>query len=172
MRGTASYGRRSETPVVPPPTRAGAPTAAAPARPRKKVLFVCIGNSCRSQMAEALARAYGSDVIEAQSAGLSPATMIAPLTKRVLGERNIRMEGQFPKGFDMMVREKYDVIVNMSGQNLQGQTLLVQAGALASARVVDWHVVDPIGRTDEVYRSVAAHIEGLVMALILELRAG
>jgi len=164
MRGTASYGRRSETPVV--SQAPVAPLTAAAQKAKKRVLFVCIGNSCRSQMAEALARAYGSDVVEAQSAGLSPATMISPLTKQILQERNIRMDGHFPKGFDIMVREQYDVIVNMSGQNLQGETRL-----LTSARVIDWRVPDPIGRTDEVYRSVAAQIEGLVMALILELRA-
>ena len=41
----------------------------------KKVLFVCIGNSCRSQMAEAFARVYGSDILVAASAGLAPATI-------------------------------------------------------------------------------------------------
>ena len=46
--------------------------------PLKRVLFVCIGNSCRSQMAEGFARAYGSDVMAVASAGLSPATRIAP----------------------------------------------------------------------------------------------
>jgi len=122
---------------------------------------VCIGNSCRSQMAEALARAYGSDVIAAQSAGLSPAMTIAPLTKRTMEERNVRMDGHFPKGVEMMLREKYDLIVNMSGQSL----------ALPSVRIVEWKVPDPIGRTDDVYRGVAAQIEGLVMALILELRS-
>ena len=48
---------------------------------KKRVLFVCIGNSCRSQMAEAFARAYGADIMEVQSAGVSPAPYIAPLTK-------------------------------------------------------------------------------------------
>src|SRR5271156_244497 len=53
-----------------------------PAPEKKRVLFVCIGNSCRSQMAEAFARAYGSDVMVAQSAGLSPATTISAVTKQ------------------------------------------------------------------------------------------
>jgi arsenate reductase len=153
------------------PARAGGSAAAPPKRAKKKVLFVCIGNSCRSQMAEAFARAYGSDVLEVQSVGLSPATMIAPLTKRTLQERNIGMEGQFPKGLDMVMRETYDFIINMSGQNLQGQSAPQHRDALSSVPVVDWRVPDPIGRTDEVYRKVAAQIEALVMALILEVRA-
>ena len=45
--------------------------------PKTRVLFICIGNSCRSQMAEGFARRYGDDVILPASAGLSPAFMIA-----------------------------------------------------------------------------------------------
>src|SRR5271166_4763718 len=132
---------------------------AAPAK--KRVLFVCIGNSCCSQMAEGFARAYGSDVIDAHSAGLSPSTIIAPLTRQVLEERKINIAGHFPKALEMVAGEKFDIVVNMSGARL-----VVPAG-----RVIDWPVTDPIGQKPEVYRSVAGLIEGLVMRLILELRS-
>jgi arsenate reductase len=62
------------------------------AKPR--VLFVCIGNSCRSQMAEGFARAYGSDVMIAASAGLSPAFIVAPDTMRAMEEKNIDLRDQ------------------------------------------------------------------------------
>ena len=52
----------------------------------KRVLFVCIGNSCRSQMAEAFARAYGRDVVAPASAGVYPANVIAPDTMRAMAE--------------------------------------------------------------------------------------
>ena len=134
-----------------------------PAAPAKKrVLFVCIGNSCRSQMAEGFARAYGSDVLTALSAGVSPAATIAPLTRQVLSEKNIRIDDHFPKGLEAVAREPLDIVVNMSGEPLR----------LAAVRAVDWQVPDPIGREEQVYRSVAAQIEGLVMRLILELRSG
>ena len=129
---------------------------------KKRVLFVCIGNSCRSQMAEGFARAYGSDIIEPQSAGLSPASIIAPLTRQVLGEKNVRIDDHFPKGLEMVSRQAFDIIVNMSGTKL----------AIPGTRVLDWPVQDPIGHKEEVYRTVAAQIEGLVMRLILELRSG
>src|SRR6266404_6106477 len=122
------------------------------AAPRPRVLFLCIGNSCRSQMAEGFARAYGSDVMEASSAGVAPATIIAPLTRQVLAERNIRIDEHFPKGLAMVSREPVDIVVNMSGAPLTVQ----------GARVIDWPVLDPIGQKVEVYRSVAAQIEGLV----------
>ncbi len=127
---------------------------------KTRVLFICIGNSCRSQMAEGFARAYGSDVMLARSAGLSPAMMIAPLTKQVLLEKNISVDDQFPKGLDMVSRESFDIVVNMSGTKV----------AMQAGRAVDWAVRDPIGAKEEVYRSVAGEIEDLVMRLILELR--
>lgn len=145
------------------------PGAAAPARPaaataKKRVLFVCIGNSCRSQMAEAFARAYGADVIEAHSAGLSPATIVAPMTRQVLNEKNVRIDGQFPKALDTMLRERFDIVVNMSGAKIA-----LPADA-KNAKLIEWPVADPIGQKDAFYRMVAAQIEALVMRLVLELR--
>ncbi|HTS75601.1 MAG TPA: hypothetical protein VMG40_05320 [Bryobacteraceae bacterium] len=142
----------------PAPRPASSGPATAPAK--KRVLFVCIGNSCRSQMAEAFARVYGADVMEPQSAGVAPAMLIAPTTRRVLQERNVRIDGQFPKALEAMLDQTFDIVVNMSGAKI----------ALPGAKLVDWTVQDPIGQTDEIYRVVAAQIEGLVMRLVLELR--
>ena len=132
------------------------PTAA-----KKRVLFVCIGNSCRSQMAEAFAQAYGADILEVQSAGVAPANYIAPLTKQTLGEWNLNIDHHFPKGLDGMRSHMFDVVINMSGTPLR----------LPGTLVIDWMVQDPIGQSPEFYRTVATQIEGLVMRLILELRA-
>jgi arsenate reductase (thioredoxin) len=137
------------------------PAQSSAAIAKKRVLFVCIGNSCRSQMAEAFAQAYGSDVMEVHSAGLSPAAVIAPLTKVVLAEKNLRIEEQYPKGLDLASRQPFDIVVNMSGVPLD----------MTPARMVDWPVADPIGQKSEVYRDVASQIEALVMRLILELRS-
>lgn len=156
MRGSTRV--RSQTAS---PAQAQLPIDEAVARKKKRVLFVCIGNSCRSQMAESLARMYGSDVMEVHSAGVSPATMIAPLTQKVLAAKNLNTEGQFPKGLDVFARVQFDIVVNMSGVTLTTE----------GAKVVEWPVPDPIGKPEEVYRLVESQIEGLVMRLILELRA-
>jgi arsenate reductase len=129
---------------------------------KKRVLFVCIGNACRSQMAEAFARTYGSDILIVHSAGLAPAASLPPLTRQMLSEKNISSEGQFPKGVDSFAGEPFDVVVNLSGQRLPPE--------LVKGRLIEWSVRDPIGESDSVYRAVAAQIEGLVMRLILELR--
>lgn len=128
---------------------------------RKKVLFVCIGNSCRSQMAEGFARMYGSDVMEARSAGLMPAPMIAPLTLKIMEEKNIRLDGYFPKSFEDLGGDKFDLLVNMSGVKLPSKL---------NVKVEEWTVRDPMGEKEPVYRDVANQIEGLVMRLILGLR--
>ena len=111
-------------------------------------------------MAEAFARAYGADIMEVQSAGVSPATYIAPLTKQTLSELNLNIDGHFPKGLDLLRHQHFDVVINMSGVPV----------TLPGARVLEWTVPDPIGRTDSYYRAVAAQIEALVMRLIVELR--
>jgi len=148
-QATPSNAGRAQ--VAPPPESIPA---------KKRVLFVCIGNSCRSQMAEAFARAYGGDILDVQSAGVSPATYIAPLTKQTLGERNLTIDDHFPKGLDHVRHQHFDVAINMSGMPV----------GLPGARVIEWTVPDPIGHTAAYYRSVATQLEGLVMRLILELR--
>ena len=81
-------------------------------------LFLCTGNSCRSQMAEGFAKAYGHDILEVHSAGLSPASIVQDETHQTMAERGVRLEGQHPKGIEMMMRVPFDVVVNMSGEQL------------------------------------------------------
>lgn len=128
----------------------------------RKVLFVCIGNSCRSQMAEGFARTYGADVIVARSAGLSPAPIIQPQTHQVMEERNIRLDTQFPKGLDSFAAsERFDLVINLSGYAIP---------ANLNAPEERWNVADPIGARIEVYREVATQLENAVMSLVLRLR--
>ena len=128
---------------------------------RKRVLFVCIGNSCRSQMAEAFARAYGSDVVIPASAGLAPALGIAPDTKRAMLERNIDIGDQFPKTVRHLGRARFDLVVNMSGEEL-----LPDAGE----PIVEWDIPDPVRETYERHCEIRDEIERNVMKLVLELR--
>lgn len=156
-------GDRTLKPPLAQPAAAIQPHAAAqPTSSKKRVLFVCIGNACRSQMAEAFARAYGSDCLTVHSAGLSPAADLPPLTRQMLSEKRIPSEGQFPKGLEAFPGQAFEVIVNLSGEPLPP--------GVSADRLIDWNVRDPIGQSESVYRAVAAQLEGLVMRLILELR--
>ena len=128
---------------------------------KTKVLFVCIGNSCRSQMAEAFARSYGADVVVAASAGVAPASIVAPDTFKAMQEKNISLRDHFPKHFRQLGRARFDLIVNMSGEDLI---------APPGDRVVAWDVADPVRMNYEKHCEVRDEIERRVMNLVLDLR--
>ena len=128
---------------------------------RKRVLFVCIGNSCRSQMAEGFARTYGADVLIPASAGLAPAAGLAPDTKRAMLERNIDIRDHFPKTIRQLGRARFDLAINMSGEDLP---------PTAAERIVDWEVPDPVRESYERHCEIRDEIERRVMSLVLELR--
>ena len=127
-----------------------------------RVLFVCLGNSCRSQMAEGFARAYGSGVWEVESAGLMSAAGIAPLTRQVMEEEKIDLGDQFPKPIEWTRPDQFDLVVNMSGYDLPREF---------AAKERRWNVDDPIGCSTKVYRRVRDEIDALVRVLLDEVRA-
>jgi arsenate reductase len=112
-------------------------------------------------MAEGFGRKYGSDVMECASAGFAPASIVQPLTKKVMEAKNINIDEQFPKHLDQVNPREFDLIVNISGNPLPPR-LEVES--------LDWKIEDPIGKSEEVYVVVRDQIENLVMHLILRLR--
>jgi len=126
----------------------------------KRVLFLCIGNSCRSPMAEGFAKCYGSDVMDAQSAGLAPAAIVQPMTRKVMEDKNININHIQPRELTA-VDLPFDLIVNMSGRRLPTNL---------APEIQDWNVEDPIGKDEAVYVAARDKIEMMVMRLILELR--
>jgi protein-tyrosine-phosphatase len=139
-----------------------------PAAKRKfRVLFVCVGNCIRSQFAEAFARAYGADVIEPYSCGVTPAGFIAEPVGRILKERGITLGRQASKSVYEAGPGPFDVVVNLTGMPLPRNFPLPQRDASPRS----WPVPDPMGSPEEAYREAAQEIEHLVMRLVLELRA-
>lgn len=127
----------------------------------RRVLFVCIGNTCRSPMAEAFANRYGSDVLRATSAGLSPTPAIVPPTIAAMKEKNIDVSMHVPRLYDPLKARECDLVVNLSGYDLPGAPIL---------RSVEWDVADPYGGTPALFRKVRDELEHRVMRLILDLR--
>jgi arsenate reductase (thioredoxin) len=128
-----------------------------------KVLFLCIGNSCRSQMAEALARHSARDVIEAASAGISPLGVVQSSTGAVLRERGVSSDGQFSKGLGEIERFHPDLVINMSGYAGRGR--------FGNYDFEDWSVEDPYGDDLATYRRICDDIEARVADLAARLRA-
>jgi arsenate reductase len=80
---------------------------------RKRVLILCTGNSCRSQMAEGWVNQLLKDRWEAHSAGIAPAPRVHPLAIRVMAEVGIDISSQVPHHVDRFVREPWDVVVTV-----------------------------------------------------------
>ena len=112
-------------------------------------------------MAEGFARRYGSDVLEAQSAGFAPASIVQLLTKKVMEAKNINIDDQYPKDLGSIDVPSLDMVVNISGRKLPARMPI---------EVREWKVEDPIGKNEELYENVRDQLEHLVMRLILDLR--
>jgi arsenate reductase len=112
-------------------------------------------------MAEAFARAYGSDVMIPASAGLTPAMTIASDTLRAMDEKGIDLRDHFPKGLKHLGRAEFDLVINMSGFKLPD--------GVGSA-VDDWEIEDPVYLKYDEHCDVRDHVEKRVMELILKLR--
>jgi len=127
------------------------------------VLFVCVGNCVRSQMAEAIARHCASDVIAAESAGIRPLGFIDPTAISVLTARGISVDGQYSKGLHAHAVERAELIVNMSGAPSEK---LFHGHAFE-----DWPVPDPFGECAETHSSVCDEIQRRIDELAQRLRA-
>lgn len=105
---------------------------------KTRVLFVCTGNSVRSQMAESIMRNLAGNEVAAYSAGITPAG-IHPLTKQVLAEIGISTEGQYSKHIDELADETFDYVI-----------LLCEVAALScpdfpgDVEKLNWYIDDPI----------------------------
>jgi arsenate reductase len=129
---------------------------------KRRVLFVCVGNAIRSQMAEGFARTYGFDCVTAASAGVSPAGSIEPTAVRLMDEIGIDISEGFPKHYRTMAeRMQFDLIVNMSGRPLPGETKLP---------VREWEVPDPVGKAEDDFRRTRDLVQKLTLKLVAELR--
>src|SRR5262245_30569858 len=92
---------------------------------RARVLFVCLANSGRSQMAETLAQAHASDVLEAFSAGIQPASQVSKRAVAALTEKGLAIgPSQKPKNVSMQNLGSFDVIVNLCDYKIPKQDIL------------------------------------------------
>jgi arsenate reductase (thioredoxin) len=130
----------------------------------KKILFVCVENAGRSQMAEAFANKYGKDKVIASSAGNKPAEKVNPFVVDVLMEKGIDVSMSKPKLITAKMAKEVDLIVTM-GCNDQG----VCPGPFFRP-TIEWHLEDPKGKPIEKVREIRDQIEHQVQELISGLK--
>lgn len=124
---------------------------------KKKVAFVCVHNSCRSQMAEGWAKKLGSDVLEVYSAGTENYHEVKPLAVQAMEESGIDMSGHHPKLLSD-IPEEVDLLITM-GCN-------VVCPFLPNSHSEDWGLDDPSGGPIEDYRETSNLIKIKVEDLI------
>jgi len=112
-----------------------------------KVLFICLGNSCRSIMAEALARHLCGDRWAAASAGLNPLGWVAPETMAALAEVGVSTAGLRSKGLEEFDLVEYRLLVNLSEHSLEGRI-----PSADTDRLIHRPVPDPFGGSLPLYR--------------------
>ena len=77
-----------------------------------KILILCTGNSCRSQMAEGFLKSYDPE-INVFSAGTNPAEKVHPVAIKVMGELNVDISKNYPKNVDQYIKESFDYVITV-----------------------------------------------------------
>ena len=128
-----------------------------------KVAFICVHNSCRSQIAEGWANYLGSDILEAYSAGTEEYPQIKPLAKAVMQENNIDLSSQYPKLLSD-IPQNIDLVITM-GCN-------VSCPSFPSKWREDWGLEDPSEKGIEEFRRTSEIIKIKMQDLIKRINSG
>ena len=135
----------------------------------KHVLFICTGNSARSQMAEALLRYLGGKDYEVYSAGTQPQSRVNPFAIEVLKERGIPTEGLYPKSLNMYIDHEIDFVVTVCDKARQSCPYFPGA-----KKMEHWSITDPAtfqGSYEEIltsFREIRDEIERRIKENILD----
>ena len=126
----------------------------------KRILFVCVENSNRSQMAEAFARLHGGDTVEALSAGSAPSGKINPKAVRFMAELGYDLGTHASKSLDDITGE-FDAVITMGCGD--------SCPWVPAKRREDWALPDPREMDDAAYRAVRDEISARVKSLLASL---
>ncbi len=133
---------------------------------RPEVLFVCVHNAGRSQMAAALLAHHAGDRVVVRSAGTAPANTINPAVVAVMAELGIDLApaGAHPKKLDDAAVEASDVVITMGCGD--------ECPFYPGKRYLDWALPDPAGQGVDAVRPIRDEIDRRVRELLAELTAG
>jgi arsenate reductase (thioredoxin) len=124
----------------------------------KRLLFVCVENAGRSQMAEGFARGLGGASVEAASAGSEPSGEINPRTVRFMAEKGISLEGHRSNSLDEIPPGTWDTVVTMGCGDA--------CPWVPARHREDWDLPDPKNLDDAGFRAVRDEIETRVRKLV------
>lgn len=124
----------------------------------KRVLFVCVENSCRSQIAEGFAKALGKDIVEAYSAGSKPSGKVNPMAIEVMREIDIDISGQKSKGFAELPIKNFDYVITLGCKDV--------CPFVSAKEHIEWQISDPKGKDTKFFRNVRDAIKCKVEELV------
>ena len=128
---------------------------------RLRLLFICIENSCRSQMAEAFARWHGGARLEAHSAGSRPSGLVDPTALRVMAEVGHDLGSHRSKGVEELPSVVYDAVISMGCGD--------ECPSVPASRRDEWDIPDPKEMPLDEFRRARDAIEARVLDLLAEL---
>lgn len=128
-------------------------------KPKRRILFVCVENSNRSQMAEAFARRHGGDQVEVHSAGSRPSGRVNPRAVQFMREIGYDLTAQESKTLDRFNGTEIDVAVMMGCGDA--------CPSVRVGRFEEWDIPDPKELPDEEFRKIRDLIERKVQELLL-----
>ena len=126
----------------------------------KDILFVCVENAGRSQMAEAFFRKFAEGKFNVISAGTTPSAKVNPIVEQVMKEIGIDISSQLPKTISNSMIDNSFKTVNMGCMDKES------CPALFVKDVIDWNIPDPKEKTIEDVRKIRDQIKSEVLSLI------
>ncbi len=126
----------------------------------KKILFVCVENAGRSQMAQGFAETFGKGKVEVYSAGSRPASQINPLAIEVMKEKSIDLSGRLPKGLNDLPPVEMDYLITMGCEET--------CPAVPTKTIIEWQIPDPKGKPIDEVRRIRDVLEAKVKTLLEE----
>jgi len=129
---------------------------------KKNLLFVCVENSCRSQMAEALFNDLYGGNIKAYSAGSNPSGKINPYAVKALDEIGIDISNAKTKGLGDLSEKKFDYVVSMGCKDT--------CPFMAAEKHIDWDIMDPKGKDLDFFRKIRNEIKMNIEKLHLQIK--
>ncbi|MBN1914211.1 MAG: arsenate reductase ArsC [Candidatus Omnitrophica bacterium] len=124
----------------------------------KKVLFICVENSCRSQMAEGFAKKLGYGIIEAYSAGSRPSGEVNPDAIRVMQEEGIDISENRSKSFQELPVKEFDFVITLGCKDT--------CPFIPAENHIEWDVDDPKGKNIDVFRKIKDQIKSKVQLFV------
>jgi protein-tyrosine-phosphatase len=126
-----------------------------------KIVFICVENARRSQMAQGFAEAFGQGKVEVYSAGSRPSSQIDPLVIEVMKEKGIDLSSRQPKSLNDLPSIEMDYLVTMGCEET--------CPAILAKKIIEWQIPDPKGKSIDFFREVRDLIKDKVRNLLKEI---